>query len=81
MKGYRYIGWYGLWFPAGTPTVYIGRIQTEVAKAVRDPAAKRQLEDQGLEGAGSTPEELAKITDEEFSLNKKLTATMGIIPQ
>ena len=81
VKGYRYVGWYGLWFPAGTPAAYISRIQTEVAKTVRDPAVRRQLEDQGLESAGSTPEELAKITDEEFSLNKKLTATMGIIPQ
>jgi len=81
VKGYKYIGWYGFWFPAGTPVEYVNRIQSEVAKAVKDPAVARKLEDQGLEGVGSSPQELAKTIDEEFALNKKLTAAMGIKPQ
>jgi tripartite-type tricarboxylate transporter receptor subunit TctC len=81
VKDYRYIGWYGLWFPAGTPAAYVSRLQSEVARAVRDPAVMQALAEQGLEGVGSSPEELARVTDEEFALNRKLTAAMGIVPQ
>jgi tripartite-type tricarboxylate transporter receptor subunit TctC len=81
IKGYKYLGWYGFWFPAGTPAEYVARVQAEVAKAVKDPAVRQKLEDQGLEGVGSTPQELAKTIDDEFALNKKLTAAMGIKPQ
>ena len=81
VKGYKYLGWYGFWFPAGTPAEYVNRIQSEVAKAVKDPAVRQKLEEQGLEGVGSSPQELAKTIEEEFALNKKLTAAMGIVPQ
>jgi tripartite-type tricarboxylate transporter receptor subunit TctC len=81
IKGYKYIGWYGFWFPAGTPAEYVTRIQSEVAKVVKDPAVRQKLEGQGLDGVGSSPQEFAKIIDEEFALNKKLTAAMGIMPQ
>ncbi len=81
VKGYKFIGGYGLWFPAGTPAEYVRRIETEVVKAIKDPVVKQRLEDQGLEGVGSTPEELAKILADEFALNKKLTERMQIAPQ
>jgi tripartite-type tricarboxylate transporter receptor subunit TctC len=81
LKGYKYDGWYGLWFPAGTPATYVNRIQSEVAKALTDPLVKQRLEDQGLYGVGSTPHEMASVLEQEFELNKKLTATMNITPQ
>jgi tripartite-type tricarboxylate transporter receptor subunit TctC len=81
VKDYKYIGWYGFWFPAGTPAEYVTRIQNEVVKVVRDPGVRQRLEDQGLEGVGSSPQEFAKVIEEEFALNRKLTAAMGIVPQ
>ena len=81
IKGYKYLGLYGLWFPAGTPAEYVARVQSEVARVVKDPVVRQKLEEQGLEGVGSTPQELAKTIDEEIALNKKLTAAMGIKPQ
>jgi tripartite-type tricarboxylate transporter receptor subunit TctC len=81
VNGYKYLGWYGFWFAAGTPAEYVARVQSEVAKAVKEPGVRQKLEEQGLEGVGSTPQELAKTIDEEFALNKKLTAAMGIKPQ
>ncbi len=81
VKDYRYVGWYGMWFPAGTPGAYVSRMQSEVARAVKDPTVRQRLEEQGLEGVGSTPQELIKVTEDEFALNKKLTTAMGIAPQ
>ena len=67
--------------PAGTPGAYVNRIQSEVARAVKDPVVRQRLEEQGLEGVGSTTEEFAKVIEDEFALNRKLTAIMGIVPQ
>lgn len=81
VRGYRFIGSYGLWFPAGTPAEYVSRIQGEVARAAHDPAVRQRYDEQGLEAVGSTPEELARVIEDESALNKKLTASMGIVPQ
>lgn len=52
-----------------------------VAKALSDPVVKQRFDDQGLYGVGSTRQEFAKVIDDEFALNRKLTAVMGIVPQ
>ena len=81
VKDYVYVGWYGMWFPGGTPAAYVNRIQKEIAQAVKDPTVRKRLDEQGLEGVGSTAQELVKATEEELALNKTLTAAMGIVPQ
>lgn len=81
VKGYTFLSWYGLWFPAGTPAAYVKRVRDDVAMAVKDPAVRRRLDEQGLEGIGSTPDELTRIVTEEMAMNKALTARIGIVPQ
>ena len=72
LKGYNLVGWYGLWFPAGTPAEFVARIQQEVATATRDPAIRRRLDEQGIDALGLGAQELARATEEEYELNKKL---------
>ncbi len=81
VKGYKLIGWYGLWFPAGTPVEYVDRIQSVIAKLVKDPEMKQRFGEQGLNGVGSTSAEFEKVIQEEPALNKKITARIGIVPQ
>jgi tripartite-type tricarboxylate transporter receptor subunit TctC len=81
LKGYELSPWFGLWYPAGTPAEYVTRIQTEVAKVVRDPAVAKNLAEQGMEGAGSTPPEFEKTIADELVFFKKLTTRMGVVPQ
>ena len=57
------------------------RSQNELEPWVEYWQLRQRLEEQGLEGVGSSPQEFAKIIDEEFALNKKLTAAMKIVPQ
>ena len=54
LKGYSYVVWYGLWFPAGTPNEYVTRMRSEVVKALDDPETKKAFADQGFVGVGST---------------------------
>jgi tripartite-type tricarboxylate transporter receptor subunit TctC len=81
VKGYKYDGWYGLWFPGETPAACLARIHSEVVKALADPVVKQRFDDQGLYGVGSTAQEFQKVIDDEFALNQKLTTVMGIVPQ
>jgi tripartite-type tricarboxylate transporter receptor subunit TctC len=81
VKGYKFLSWYGLWFPAGTPAVYVQRVRNDVAAAVKDPTVRKRLDEQGLDGVGSTPQELARVVNEEMAINKELTARIGIVPQ
>ncbi|HEX4330096.1 MAG TPA: tripartite tricarboxylate transporter substrate binding protein [Burkholderiales bacterium] len=78
VPGYKYLGWYGLWAPAGTPPEYVTRLQGEVVKALKDPSLRKLFDDQGLEPVGSTPAELSKATEEEAALNQNVTKAMGL---
>ena len=39
------------------------------------------LDEQGVESVGSTTQEFAMVIGQEFAPNRKLTASMGIVPQ
>jgi tripartite-type tricarboxylate transporter receptor subunit TctC len=51
--------WMGIVAPAGTPRAVVDRLQSEIAKAAKDPAISAKLADQAVELASSTPEEFA----------------------
>jgi len=81
VTGYKLVGWYGFWFPAKTAKESIERIQSEVVRMLQDVDMKRRLEEQGLEGVGSTSVDLDRAVREEYALNRKLTSAIGITPQ
>jgi len=57
--GFEVNSWVGLLAPAGTPRPVIDRLQAEVRKIVTDPAFAAHLQEQGLTGIASTPEQFA----------------------
>ncbi len=81
LKGYSFVIWYGLWFPAHTPDAYVARIRSEVVRTLADPAAKRTLAEQGFIPVGSTPQEFAKTIIDDIELYRRLVARMGLTPQ
>jgi tripartite-type tricarboxylate transporter receptor subunit TctC len=48
----------GVVVPAGTPAAVVARLNTEVVKAVRDPAVSNKLSDQTMVVVASTPAQL-----------------------
>jgi tripartite-type tricarboxylate transporter receptor subunit TctC len=74
-------GWYGLWFSGGTPRPVVQRTQAEVARFLRAAEVKRRLDELGLVGVGSTPEEFARFIAEDIALNKSIVARIGLPPQ
>ena len=81
LKGFRFVNWYGLWFPAGTSAAFVQRMRDDVAAVMKDPSVRRRLDEQGLDGIGSAPRELARTVNEEMEMNKEITARIGIVPQ
>lgn len=81
VKGYKFYGWFALWFPAATPPAYVGRIQSAVASAVNDPEIKQRFNEVGLESVGSTPPEFAKFFADDRAFYKALTEKIGVVPQ
>ena len=72
--------WFGLLTPAKTPREIVLKLNAEVNKALADPAIKAQFEKLNLVPRGGTPEEFAKIIDEEFARFAKLIRDVGIKP-
>lgn len=50
-------GRFGFFFPAGTPSALVTRINAEVAKALHDPDLKEYLKAGGFTAVGGTPQE------------------------
>ncbi|MGE5465718.1 MAG: Bug family tripartite tricarboxylate transporter substrate binding protein [Methanocella sp.] len=81
VKGYEFVPWYGLWFPAGIPQPYVSRIRDEVARALDDAEIRRGLAGQGFVPVGSTSAEFAKLILHEIEMNRQLAAKIGLEPQ
>lgn len=58
-RGFEVNSWVGMLAPAGTPRPVIDRLQAEVHKIVTEPAFAARLQEQGLTGIASTPEQFA----------------------
>jgi tripartite-type tricarboxylate transporter receptor subunit TctC len=67
--------------PAGIPRPIAEKINDALAKAVRDPANRKALIDQGAEPVGNTIEEHAAIIRTEIEKWRKVVKEAGIEPQ
>ncbi len=53
--------WYGILAPAATPAPIIGRLNSEIVKAIHSPDLGKRLTEAGVEPLTSTPDEFAKF--------------------
>jgi tripartite-type tricarboxylate transporter receptor subunit TctC len=58
VPGYEMGSWFGLLAPSKTPKAIVDRLSQEVARAVNDPRFADKMKAQGLQVAGSTPDEM-----------------------
>jgi tripartite-type tricarboxylate transporter receptor subunit TctC len=64
--------WVGMVMPAGTPAKIIARLNSEILKAIKDPATLARLNEQSIEAAGSTPGEFGAFMRSEHDKWGKL---------
>jgi tripartite-type tricarboxylate transporter receptor subunit TctC len=66
LPGYDAGVWYAILAPAGTPRDVVGKLNSEILRALRSPEVKSLLEKANIETIGSTPEELTKFMKSEI---------------
>ncbi len=70
--------WVMFMAPAGTPAEIVGRLQGEVAKAVKDEALRKRMADQALIPVGATPADSAKFLRDEIEKWEKVIKTANV---
>lgn len=78
VPGYEMSQWYGLLAPAGTPTTFIDRLNTEIGKALKQPELRNRLQSEGAEPAGSSPQEFGAFFKSEIARWTRIVQQAGI---
>jgi tripartite-type tricarboxylate transporter receptor subunit TctC len=72
LPGFEAMSWYALMAPAHTPDAIIRKLQHEVAQILQQPEVRNVLEAQGATPVGNSPEELARIINDDTARWSKL---------
>jgi tripartite-type tricarboxylate transporter receptor subunit TctC len=81
VPGFEVQNWQGLIAPAGTPTAIIRTLNDVVNNALKDPAIKEQMLEQGNELGGGSPEVFAALIRSEADRWGKLVKSANIKPE
>lgn len=79
--GFEAVNWYAYYGPKGMPRDVVERLNREIAAALKQPETIALLEKQGVEPQTSTPEELARYTEQEYRTWGRVVKEAGIQPQ
>lgn len=77
LPGFEIGVWYGFAVPSATPRKVVGRLNAEMAKALRTPQVKERLEQLGLAIVADSPEEFARFVAGESEKMRKLVQASG----
>jgi tripartite-type tricarboxylate transporter receptor subunit TctC len=75
--GFDASSWFGVLAPAGTPKEIVDRLHDEIVKALRTPRLKANLQAQGAEPVGDTPEQFADHIRAEIAKWAKVVKQSG----
>jgi tripartite-type tricarboxylate transporter receptor subunit TctC len=78
LPGFEFNSWFAVMAPAGTPRDIVARLNSEIVRALADPAVRAQLTDQGLTPRGSSAEELGSATRDQLAKYARLIKQAGI---
>ena len=70
--------WFGLVAPKNTPAAQVDRVQKAIIAALKDPAVKQRMADQGLYPSGTSSADFTKQIASEVAKMKKLAAAANI---
>lgn len=71
-------GWYGFMAPSGVPDAIVGRLDTEVNRALKDPAIKQKLLAQGMEPHPGNASDFGRFIGDEMEKWGDVIRSAGI---
>ena len=78
VPGYEVILWHGLIGPKGLPRPVVDRVNGEVTKALKLKETGEQLQNDGVDPAGGTPEQFGAQIKKEIGIWRKVAADAGV---
>jgi tripartite-type tricarboxylate transporter receptor subunit TctC len=78
IAGYEAVGWNGVLAPANTPRPIIDRLNKAILASLETPEMKELLTEQGIEPAGNSPEEFARLMHADSQKWKRMTREAGM---
>lgn len=81
VPGYAISSWFGVFGPAGLPQPVVAKLNTEINKALAQPALRDLLEKSGMSAMGGKPADLAELVKTELAQREKLVKAAGIEPE
>jgi len=76
--GFEADNWYAMFYPKGTPTSIISRLNTEIRKALEAPEVKAFYPREALDPVASSPEELGSLLRREIEKYAKVIKSANI---
>jgi tripartite-type tricarboxylate transporter receptor subunit TctC len=80
IPGFELFGWYSLEAPRRTPQRVTEKISADLAKALKHPQLREQLNKIGAEAAGTSPAELGRFLHDQTARWGKILREGGAIP-
>jgi len=81
LPGYEANTWHGVLAPAQTPVTIVGRLNSEIIKALSSVQVKERFAAVGVEPKGNTPDEFAKYIQVEIGRWAKVIKSAGVKPE
>jgi tripartite-type tricarboxylate transporter receptor subunit TctC len=81
VHGYEAAQWYGVVAPSGTPAAIVSKLSLEINAIVAQAEVAERFFSQGIEPAGSTPEQFAAFIKSSVSKYGKLVRDLGVKPE
>ncbi len=81
VPNFHFVGWVGLFAPAGTPPAIVSRLSAELQKAVATPEVGRRLQQLGADAKWMAPTDFRAFVSSEVGRLPKILADIGVQPQ
>jgi tripartite-type tricarboxylate transporter receptor subunit TctC len=73
--------WFAMFGPAALPSSIVARLNTEINKALKDPAVLARFDDVGIAAIGGTAQELANTLKSDIEKSGAIIKSLGIVPE
>jgi tripartite-type tricarboxylate transporter receptor subunit TctC len=77
LPGYQFDSWFGLLGPAATPAAEVTRVNTAMAKVLKDPVVLERLDKQGIEPLAMNNADFAKLLAVDYKRMAEVVRASG----
>jgi len=71
-KDFNVVNWFGAWLAAGAAPAIVAKLQSEIAKTLKEPDIQKEFDTLGLRAVGSSPEEFARFVEKDAEVAREI---------